>query len=63
MNDNSDYKNNDKLIKTVYEKPKFVKIYGINRSPKWYKVLNRTNTREDIMVPATKEDILLWKLK
>lgn len=63
MNDNSDYKNNDKLIKTVYEKPKFVKIYGINRSSKWYKVLNRNNMREDIMVPATKEDILLWKLK
>lgn len=63
MNDNSNYKNDNNLIKTVYEKPKFVKIYGANRSPKWYKVLNRTNTREDIMVPATKEDISLWKLK
>lgn len=44
MNDNSNYKNDNNLIKTVYEKPKFVKIYGANRSPKWYKVLNRTNT-------------------
>jgi hypothetical protein len=44
-------------------KPKFVKMYETSRNGTWYKVSHNLKDGTEILVPATKDEISLWKLK
>lgn len=50
--------------KTVSNIPKFIKIYGKNnRNGKWYKIIRTKQDGTDVMVPASSDEIKIWKLK
>ena len=48
---------------TPAKKPKFVKMYGKNNKGIWYKIVNNTKDGTEIVVPATQNEISIWKLK
>lgn len=45
------------------QKPKFVKLFGNNKQPMWFKVSENRQDGTEILVQATKYEILKWKLK
>ena len=61
----------DKLTNNIHDetlnsskKPKFIKIYGKNKSDTiWYKSIKNGVDGTEILVPAKPKEIKFWKLK
>ena len=54
---------NDSTLSPPIKKPKFIKMYGKNRSDIWYKSIGNNQDGSEILVPAKPEEIKFWNLK